>query len=36
VAKGKEIMPIAPAIAPDQTGPPQVVPAAEQKPPSGQ
>jgi hypothetical protein len=39
VAKGKEIKtPIEPVIAPDSragTGPPQVVPAAEQNPPSG-
>jgi hypothetical protein len=37
VAKSNPIkMPVLSPIAPDQTGPPQVVPAAEQKPPSGQ
>jgi hypothetical protein len=35
VARGEKIMaPIAQPIAPEQTGPPQIVPAAEQKPPS--
>jgi hypothetical protein len=35
VAKGKDTkIPILPPIVPDSTGPPQIVPAAEQRPPS--
>jgi hypothetical protein len=35
MAKGKETkIPILPPIVPDSTGPPQIVPAAEQKPPA--
>lgn len=36
LAKGNPIkIPVLTPTAPDQTGPPQIVPAAEQKPPSG-